>query len=149
MNMGVLSWAEAVSGSSYKGWHDRQSGESEHVRRSGKNLLTVTTKTPGGIVVEESLTVREGDFHPVKRTVELLDVGTVEIAELNYAVLSWNAVNADLFEALAPTTTPTLPLHTAIASHPPSLPTRAELLEAELQARVQLHTPYADLVDEI
>src|SRR5260370_36429604 len=135
MNMGVLSWAEAVSGSSYKGWHDRQSGESEHVRRSGKNLLTVTTKTPGGIVVEESLTVREGNFHPVKRTVELLDVGTVEIAELNYAVLSWNAVNEDLFEPLFPTMAPAPSLH-AVAPAPPVLPTPTQLLDAELQARV-------------
>src|SRR5260370_39186455 len=102
----------------YKARYDSQNKESDRQMRTGKNLLTVTTKTSGGIVVEESLTLREGDFHPVKRTVELVDVGTVEIAELNYAVLSWNAVNADLFEPLAPTAAPTTPVNAAIA--PPS-----------------------------
>src|SRR5882724_805948 len=148
LNISGVNWDEPLSASSYKAWHDSQSEESDQVRRSGKNLLTVTTKTSGGIVVEESLTVREGDFHPVKRTVELLDVGTVEIAEFNYAVLSWNAVNADLFEPLAPITAPTAPSNTAIALVP-SLPTPTQLLEAELQARVALHTLNADLGEEI
>src|SRR5258707_871586 len=102
LNIAGVNWDEPLSASGYKAWHDSQNEESDHVRRSGKNLLTVTTKTSGGIVAEESLTVREEDFHPVKRTVELLDVGTVEIAELNYVVLNWNAVNTDLFEPLAP-----------------------------------------------
>src|SRR6266851_3039467 len=102
LNIAGIDWDEPLSASSYKAWHDSQRQESDQVRRSGKNLLTVTTKTSGGIVAEESLTVREEDFHPVKRTVELIDVGTVEIAELNYAELSWNAVNTDLFEPLTP-----------------------------------------------
>src|SRR5260370_856251 len=42
-----------LSASGYKAWHDSQNEESDHVRRSGKNLLTVTTKTSGGIVAEE------------------------------------------------------------------------------------------------
>src|SRR6266850_973758 len=149
LNIAGVNWDEPLSASSYKAWHDSQSEESDQVRRSGKNLLTVTTKTSGGIVVEESLTVREGDFHPVKRTVELVDVGTLEIAELNYAVLSWNAVNADLFEPLAPTSAPSSPVNAAIAPAPPSLPTSTQLLEAELQARVALHTLNADLGEEI
>ncbi len=85
----------------------------------------------------------------MKRTVELLDVGTVEIAELNYAVLNWNAVNEDLFEPLAPTTAPAPPLNATIAPSPPSGPTPMQLLEAELQARVALHTLNADLGEEI
>src|SRR5882724_10412089 len=149
LNIAGVNWDEALSASSYKAWHDTQSEERDEVRRSGKNLLTVTTKTSGGIVVEESLTVREGDFHPVKRTVELVDVGKVEIAELNYAVLSWNAVNADLFEPLAPTAAPTPPVNATIAPPPPSPPTPTQLLEAELQARVALHTLNADLGEEI
>src|SRR5260370_449937 len=149
MNMGVLSWAEAVSGSSYKGWHDRQSGESEHVRRSGKNLLTVTTKTSGGIVVEESLTVREGDFHPVKRTVELLDVGTVEIAELNYVVLDRNAVNTDFCEPLTPAVPTNLSMRADVVPVAPAAPTPAQILDAEVQARVALHTVGADLGEQV
>ncbi len=149
LNIAGVNWDEPLSASSYKAWHDKQGGESDHVRRSGKNLLTVTTKTLGGIVVEESLTVREGDFHPVKRTVELLDVGTVEIAELNYVVLNWNAVNTDLFEPL----TPAVPANPSIRADAvpvaPAVPTPAQLLGAELQARVALHTVGADLGEQV
>src|SRR5260370_20530004 len=100
LNIAGVNWDEPLSASSYKAWHDSQREGSDQVRRSGKNLLTVTTRTSGGIVVEESLTVRDGDFHPVKRTVELLHLRTVELLALTYAVLGWNAVNADLFEPL-------------------------------------------------
>jgi hypothetical protein len=149
LNIAGVSWDEPLSASSYKAWHDSQTEESDEVRRSGENLLTVTTKTSGGIVAGESLTVREEDFHPVKRTVELLDVGTVEITELNYAVLNWNAVNEDLFEPLAPTTAPVPPLNATIGPLLPPPPTPTQLLEAELQARVALHTLNADLGEEI
>src|SRR5712692_6252427 len=149
LSIAGVNWDEPLSASSYKAWHDSQSEESDQVRRSGKNLLTVTTKTSGGIVVEESLTVREEDFHPVKRTVELLDVGTVEIAEVNYAVLGWNAVNEDLFEPLTPTIVPAPSLHAAITPAPPAVPTPAQLLGAELQARVALHTVGADLGEQV
>src|SRR5260370_27044200 len=97
LNIAGVNWDEPLSASSYKAWHDSQGEEGDQVRRSGKNLLTVTTKTSGGIVVEESLTVREEDFNPVKRTVQLLDSGTVEIAQLNYLFLNCNAVETDLF----------------------------------------------------
>src|SRR5258708_6482340 len=149
LSIAGVNWDEPLSASSYKAWHDSQSEESDQVRRSGKNLLTVTTKTFGGIVVEESLTVREEDFHPVKRTVELLDVGTVEIAELNYAELSWNAVKEDLFEPLTPTVAPAPSLHAVMAPAPPILPTPTRLLDAELQARVALHTVGGDLGEQV
>ena len=149
LSIAGVNWDEPLSASSYKAWHDSQSEESDQVRHSGKDLLTVTTKTSGGIVVEESLTVREGDFHPVKRTVELLDVGTVEIAELNYAVLNWNAVNEDLFEPLNPTASPSPSIHTEVAPVAPVVPTAAQLLDAELQARVALHTVGADLGEQV
>jgi len=149
LNVAGVNWDDPLSASSYKAWHDKQRHESDEVRRSGNSLLTVTTKASGGIVVEESLTVRQEDFHPVERTVELPDVGRVEIVEINYTVLSWNAVNADLFEPLAATTAPTPLSNTAIAPLPPSLPTATQLLQAELQARVALHTLNADLGEEI
>ena len=149
LNIAGVNWDEPLSASSYKAWHDSQTEESDQVRRSGKNLLTVTTKTSGGIVVEESLTVREADFHPVKRTVELLDVGTVEIAEVNYAVLNWNAVNEDLFEPLTPAIAPGPSLHATIAPTPPVLPPPTQLLDAELQARVALHAVGADLGEQV
>ncbi len=149
LDIAGVNWDEPLSASSYKAWHDGHSEESDQVRRSGKNLLTVTTRTSGGIVAEESLTVREGDFHAVKRTVELLDVGTVEIAELNYIVLNWNAVNTDLFEPLTPTIIPTPSIHAEVEPVAPALPTAWRLLDAELKARVALHTVGADLGEQV
>ena len=132
-----------------KAWHDSQSEESDQVCHSGKNLLTVTRKTSGGIVVEESLTVREQDFHPVKRRVELLDFATVEIAEVNYAVLGWSTLNDNLFEPLAPVVAPNISTHSNVVPVAPSVPTPAQILEAELQARVALHTVGADLGEQV
>jgi len=99
-------------------------------------------------VAEESLTVREQDFHPVKRTVELLDVGTVEIAELNYVVLNWNAVNTDLFEPLTPAVPANPSMRAEVVPVAPPV-TLAQLLDAELQARVALHTVGADLGEQV
>src|SRR5260370_13452468 len=149
LNIAGVNWDEPLSASSYKAWRDRQSEGSDQVRRSGKNLLTVTTKTSAGIVIEESLTVREGDFHPVKRTVELLDVGTVEIAEVNYVVLNWNAVNAALFEPLTPAVPASPSIRAEVVRVAPAVPTPAQLLDAELQARVALHTVGADLGEQV
>jgi hypothetical protein len=149
LNIAGVNWEAPLSASSYKAWHESQREESDEVKRSGKNLLTVTTKVSGGIVVQESLTVREEDFHPVKRTVELVDLGTVEISEVNYAVLGWSAVNDNLFEALTPSVPPNLPFRANATVIPPVVPTPTQLLEAELQARVALHTAGADLGEPV
>src|SRR5260370_35554348 len=130
----------------YKARYDSQNKESDRQMRTGKNLLTVTSKTSGGIVVEESLTVRAGDFHPVKRTVELVDVGTVEIAELNYAVLNWNAVNTHLFEPLTPTVSANPSIRADVIPLAPIVTTPAQLLDADLQSRVPVDTAGRDVV---
>jgi len=88
---------------------------------------------PEGTVANESLTVRRADCHPVARSIKFRDAETVELAELDYAVLGWNAVNESIFEPLASSSAAELP-RIAI----PSLPTREELDEAELQARLVL-----------
>src|SRR5260370_3940986 len=148
LNIAGVNWDEPLSASNYKAWHDSQSRESDQVRRSGKNLLTVTTKTSGGIVVEESLAVREGDFHPLKLTAELLDVGTVEIAELNYVVLDWNAVNTDFCEPLTPAVPTNPSMRADVVPVAPAAPTPAQILDAEVQARVALHTVGAALGEQ-
>src|SRR5260370_8565051 len=51
LNISGVKCDDPLSASSYKSCRDSQSDESDQVRRSGKNLLTVTTKTSGGIVV--------------------------------------------------------------------------------------------------
>lgn len=140
-----VNWEQPLSASDYKTWRDSVHSESDEVKRSGKNLLTLTTKTSAGIVVQESFTVREEDFHPVERTVELLDVGSVEITEVNYAVLGWNAVNEAMFE---PSTTAFAPALHRSAS-PPALPTALQLDATELQARLALNRLDADSSEQI
>jgi len=128
-----VPWEEPLSAGSFKTWHDRQGLKSDKVERTGDDLLTLTTSVQEGVVANESLTVRKADFHPVARSVQFRDAETVELAELDYAVLGWNAVNDSIFEPVGswPAAMPHL---TAV----PSLPTREELDEAELQARLAL-----------
>jgi hypothetical protein len=146
-----INWNEPLSARSYQNWHARQDLKRDQVKRSGKNLLTLTTRTTDRAIAEESLTVREDDFHPVKRTVELRDEGTVEIAEVNYALLDWSGVNEALFEPL----TPILPLAVAPAAPPtiaparPALQTPMQLDDAELQARLVLNHLKADTGEQI
>lgn len=142
-----VSLDEPLSASAYREWHDRQQVKGDKVERSGNNLLTLTTTTDSSLVSQESLTVREDDFRPVRRTVDFKNTGTVEIAELNYAVMSWSAVNPDLFEPLVPEIAQSKP-----ASHPfiaVALPTSAQLDSAELQALVALNRLQADTTEQI
>jgi hypothetical protein len=143
---GVI-WDQPLSAETFKDWHDHQRDPNDQVKRSGNNLLTLTTSTSDGNVTSESLTVRESDFHPVQRTVELRDAGTIEIAELDYTVLAWNAVNESLFEPLSPALS-------AVAVPPPALlrptlPTPTQLDDAELQARLVLNRLNADTGEQI
>jgi len=128
-----VPWEEPLSASAFQSWHDRQEIKRDKVERTGDDLLTLTTSVQGGAVANESLTVRIADFHPVSRNIQFRDAETVELAELDYAVLGWNTVNDSIFEPAA-----SLP---AVVPHliaVPSLPTREELDEAELQARLAL-----------
>lgn len=139
-----VNWDEPLSAITFKDWHDRQGLKKDEVARSGDDLVTLTTTVPEGSVAAESLTVRRADFHPVARKVQFRESGTVEIAELDYAVLGWNAVNDSIFEPL-PSELGAVPHHLAI----PSLPTRDELDEAELEARLVLSRLNADSTEQL
>jgi hypothetical protein len=137
-----VDWDAPLSATSYREWHDRQTSVSDKVRRDDGNLLTLVSKVPNDWIKEESLTVRASDFHPVARTIETRSYGTVEIAEVSYAVLPWSGVNEALFE----------PLGGALHTNPvilPSLPTTAELDSDELSARLVLNHLQADEGEQI
>src|ERR1019366_6426775 len=90
LDLAGVSWNEPLSAANFSAWRDRQSAKKDAITRTGTNLLTLTTSVaPDSTVVQESLTVRASDFHPLARTIQLRDQGTVEIAELNYAVMPW------------------------------------------------------------
>jgi DNA-directed RNA polymerase specialized sigma24 family protein len=145
-----IDWNAPLSATSYQDWRDRQHVRQDSIARAGNHLLKLTTTMPAGEVAQASLTVRDTDFHPVARTVELREAGTIEIAELNYDVMPWNAVNGDWFEPMAalhpgisgdvPTSVlPRLPLHLS----------DMELDEAELGAQLVLHQAGADTSERI
>jgi DNA-directed RNA polymerase specialized sigma24 family protein len=145
-----LDWNAPLSATSYQNWHDRQNVREDSITRAGSHLLKLTTKMPSGEVAQASLTVRDTDFHPVARTVELRDAGTIEIVELNYDVMPWNAINGDWFEPIAA-------LHPRISgdvrtSVLPLLPlylSDTELDEAELGAQLALRQAGADTSERI
>ena len=138
-----------MSAANYRGWHDRLPEKQDVVSRPGNNLLTLTTSTDtNGPVLRESLTVRESDFHPIERTIELRGQGTVEIAELNYDVMPWGAVNHDWFEPLAGQAMTDVPgMHAAL--HILHFLSDLELDESELAARVVLNQLHADTGEQI
>jgi hypothetical protein len=141
-----LDWDEPLSASGYQSWHDRQHVREDHIARAGAHLLRLTTTLPDGLVEQQSLTVRDTDFHPVRRTVSLRDSGTVEIAEVDFKILPWSAVDANAFEPLEST------LPTVVTSPDRVLPfvrlpeslTDGQLDEAELGARLLLNQLHAD-----
>ncbi len=151
LNIAGVGWDEPLSAANYIEWHDQLATKQDVVTRTGSNLLTLTTSTDAnGPVLKESLTVRESDFHPVERTIELRNAGTVEVAELNYDVMPWGAVNQDWFEPL-PGQSLVDPRHThpSLSGILPRVLSDSELDEAELSARLALNQLNADTGEQI
>ncbi|WP_144312423.1 hypothetical protein [Terriglobus saanensis] len=146
-----IDWETPISATSYQAWHDHQPLRADKVVRAGNHLLRLTTTVPGGSVAEQSLTVRDTDFHPVRRTVAFRDLGTVEIAELDFKILPWSAVDAGVFEPLDRS----LSLVTTNSVRVPQIPRAPESLspiqfdEAELGARLILNQLHADAGEQI
>lgn len=146
-----VDWDDPLSASNYAQWYDRQPVKEDAVTQAGPNLLRLTTSTNSASpVLKESLTVRESDFHPVERTIELRDQGTVEIAELNYDVLPWSAVNQNLFEPVLGESG-AIPgnIHPTLSIPLPHVLSDLQLDEAELSARLVLHELHADQGEQI
>ena len=146
-----LDWDEPLSASGYQSWHDRQHIREDHIARAGAHLLRLTTTVPEGLVAEQSLTVRDSDFHPVRRTVALRDSGTVEIAEVDFKILPWNAVDANAFEPLESSmpSVVTSPGRVLPFLRLPVALTEGQLDEAELGARLMLNQLHADTGEQL
>jgi DNA-directed RNA polymerase specialized sigma24 family protein len=145
-----VDWDDPLSPVAYRDWRNRELLQNDSVQSVGDNLLTLTTKVNDGEVISESLTVRASDFHPVGKTVRLRDYGTVEIAEVNYSVLPWDAVNPNWFEP-AGITNPgaSSDMPPALLPRLPVSLTDGELDEAELSARLALNQLHADTGEQI
>jgi hypothetical protein len=139
-----INWNDPLSAGDFREWHDHATVRRDVVKNPEKGLLTLTTTLSGGNIVSESLTVREADFHPVGRIVELRDSGTVEIAEVNYSVLPWGSVNPDLFEPLAEAQPLGRNTHASLTPHLPRTLNLTQIDEAELGARLVLNRLHLD-----
>jgi hypothetical protein len=146
-----IDWNQPISASAYQDWHDRQRVRTDRITRSGAHLLTLTTALPDGIVSEESLTVRDTDFHPVQRRVDFRDHQMVEIAELDFKVLPWNAVDARVFEPEEGIAGSATDSSAGIVPswRPLEAPTPEQLDETELSARLILNQRQADSGEQI
>jgi hypothetical protein len=146
-----VDWDRPISASAYQDWHDHQHVRVDHIAETGHHLLTLTTTVPDGILAQESITVRDTDFHPVRRTVGFRGSDSVEIAELDYSVLPWSAVDATAFEPLQ-----TVPLHEMPAAPHlhmtldlPESRSPEQLDETELTTRLILNQMHADEDEQI
>jgi hypothetical protein len=150
-----VDWDQPISASTYQAWHDHQHVRADRIDRSGLHLLTLTTTVPDGEVSEESLTVRDTDFHPVARRVDFRDNETVEIAEVDFTILPWSAVDPSVFESVGglegpvgghkvAEVQPSLPLLRV-----PLAPTPEQLDETELTVRLILNQLAADTGEQI
>jgi RNA polymerase sigma factor (sigma-70 family) len=142
-----VDWDQPLSAASFSEWHSRIGVEREAVDSAVKGLLRLTTTVASGNVLQESLTMRASDLHPVARTMSLRDGGTVEIAELEYEELPWSVVDSSIFEPIGGMSSERI--ETMPRVHP-SLPSSAfaldegELDEAELGAMLALRQLHAD-----
>ena len=139
-----VNWDDPLSAVSFKIWHDRQSDRNDEVRSSGEGLLTIRTGLPTTSIAQESLTVREDGFHPVARTIEYRDYGTVEISEVSLDFLSWEKANQLFFlpEPESRLPAPRVP-------SPALLPSIPQMNETELEARLILNQRNADTGEQI
>jgi len=146
-----LDWDEPLSATGYQNWHDRQRVREDNIVRAGSHLLRLTTTVPDGLVAEESLTVRDTDFHPVQRTVALRNNSTVEIAELDYKILPWASVDTNLFEPIGSLDTSIATASGRVLSFPrmPETLSESQLDQAELGALLILNRLHADTGEEI
>jgi DNA-directed RNA polymerase specialized sigma24 family protein len=144
-----VNWDEPLSGGSYREWHDHRSVQNDVVKHTGKNLLTLTTTVSDGMVAQESLTVRENDFHAVERTIRFRDAETVDIAELNYDVMPWGAVNSNWFEPLSGQRLVPGRMGPVLSPLPPQPLSEDQINIAELEARIMLNQLQADTNERI
>ncbi len=143
-------WDAPLSATSYQDWHDAQRVREDQIRHAPGDLLVLTTTTPEGAVAAQSLTVRDTDFHPVRRTVSFRDSETVEIAELDYSVLPWSPAVNGLFQPEAGmSASDSIRPQPALVPLPPLPLSEEQLTEAELNARLTMNCLHADTGEQI
>ena len=145
-----IDWDAPLSATSFQEWQTHNHVKSESVHSISEKVLTLRVDIEGSDVKQETISIRATDFHPIGKTVEFRDLGTVEIAELNYAVVPWAMINQDLFESDSSRSG-------TVGDAPQSLlstqrripPSDVELDMIELEVRTALHEFHVDSTDRL
>ena len=140
-----LSWSDPLSLNAFISWREALAERTDRVTRSRDGLLTLHTSTIQGPITEIDLTLRDIDYHPIAETLRFQDQNNIEISELAYSVMPFEAVDAAIF---APPLPPPAPV-VMVPAPPPPGPSARELADAELEARLALHVAGADLGEQI
>jgi hypothetical protein len=141
-----LDWDSLLDANTYRRWRAAQPASRDRVVRLGQDELKLETISSGGPVAEADLTVRVADYHAVSESFHLQDHSEIEIAELSYDVIPFASLSADIFGAPAQIGAVQLPVTSILRS---TLPSGAELAEAEIEADSVLHELGADLGEQI
>ncbi len=144
-----VDWDAPLSASRYQAWHDHLRNREDQVAWAGAHLLRLTTVAAGGPVSEQSLTVRDTDFHPVQRRVVFRDRETIEIAELDFKVSPWGPENENFFEPLGGMNTAGSSPRVLMFPRVPEKVTESQLDETELSARLILNNLRADTGEQV
>lgn len=145
-----IDWDAPLSAASFQEWQAHSHIKNESVRSVGEKFLTLRVDTEGSDVDQETITIRASDFHPVGRTAEFRDLGTVEIAELNYTVVPWTTINQNIFasDSAGPGQLVTAPRSLSLPQRPrPVLDSELDL--TELEVRTALHELHTDFTDRL
>ena len=143
-----IDWDAPLSAASFQEWQTHNRVRSESVHRVNDKLLTLRVDTEGSEVEQETLTIRTSDFHPISRTAEFRDLGIVEIAELNYAVLPWATLNRDLFASDSLSSSPLTSRSLRLSPQQRPIPD-AELDLTELDVLTTLRELHGDFTDRL
>jgi hypothetical protein len=146
-----VSWNDPLSPATFEEWRNHETIARDIIKRDANHLVTLTTVAQSGTIAEESLTMRETDFHPVSRTVQFRDKDKIEMAELSYEILPWRDAQREWFEPTASAvSTGAAPRHLNLPASKIGVPlSDAELDEAELAVRLALNSLGADITQRL
>ena len=140
-----FDWNEPLSISAFISWRNSLPDETDEVTRSRNGLLTLHTMSGTGSLREIDLTMRDNDYHLIGETLRFQDSSDVEINELAFQVMAFDAVDPAIF---APSQPPSAAPSMSTVTHQSS-PSIRDLADAEVEARVTLHRLHGDLGEQI
>jgi hypothetical protein len=138
-----LDWQDPLSIASFIEWHGSLTEKTDEVTRSGDGFVVVRTKVLNGPLSEVDLTLRDGDYHAIGETLRFQDEN-IEMSEVDFSVLAFESVDPAVFGPSSSPQPAALPVRPAV-----SAPSISDLVRAEAEARVALHTLGADLGEPI